>query len=138
MALNHYFRRDKLLLAVAFMAFILILTHIPQGKDTPGLSIMGFDKGLHLIAYGTIAGLLAGSMTRPLSLSRCAVLLLLIGAVAGADELTQPWCHRTGSVYDWLADVVGVGLGLLLFYGRRGIAMKAPVAAATQSNRQDR
>jgi hypothetical protein len=32
----------------------------------------------------------------------------------GIDELTQPWFDRSAEWLDWLADVAGIGLGLVL------------------------
>ena len=37
-----------------------------------------------------------------------------IPAIASLDELTQPLCNQTASLADWLANVVGIVIILLL------------------------
>lgn len=39
----------------------------------------------------------------------------VLAVYAAIDELTQIPVGRTGSVNDWLADVVGAAIGLVLF-----------------------
>ena len=75
----------------------------------------GIDKLVHLIAFAALAFPLART-------GRFGLLPVLIGASAfgGAIELIQPSFNRSADVNDWVADVVGVilGIGLGLLYRR--------------------
>ena len=67
----------------------------------------GSDKLIHLVAFATLAFPLA--RTR-----RFGLLPVFIGASAfgGAIELIQPSFNRSADINDWIADVVGVALGI--------------------------
>ena len=75
----------------------------------------GSDKLVHLIAFAALAFPLART-------GRFGLLPVFIGASAfgGAIELVQPSFSRSADVNDWVADVVGVilGIGLGLLYRR--------------------
>lgn len=72
-----------------------------------------YDKLVHAVAYSS-ALLLAGWALRP-TFWRCLVLALLGMAVGAGQEWHQSWLPgRVASVEDWLADVAGLAVGLLL------------------------
>ena len=75
----------------------------------------GIDKLVHLVAFAALAFPLART-------GRFGLLPVFIGASAfgGAIELIQPSFNRSADVNDWVADVVGVilGIGLGLLYRR--------------------
>ena len=75
----------------------------------------GSDKIVHLIAFAALAFPLART-------GRIGLLPVFIGASAfgGAIELIQPSFNRSADVNDWVADIVGVilGIGLGLLYRR--------------------
>ena len=75
----------------------------------------GTDKFVHLVAFAALAFPLART-------GRFGLLQVFIGASAfgGAIELIQPSFNRSADVNDWVADVVGVilGIGLGLLYRR--------------------
>ena len=75
----------------------------------------GSDKLVHLIAFAALAFPLART-------GRFGLLPVFVGASAfgGAIELIQPSFNRSADVNDWVADVVGVilGIGLGLLYRR--------------------
>ena len=75
----------------------------------------GSDKLVHLVAFAALAFPLART-------GRIGLLPVFVGASAfgGAIELIQPSFNRSADVNDWVADVVGVilGIGLGLFYRR--------------------
>jgi len=75
----------------------------------------GSDKLVHLIAFAALAFPLART-------GRIGLLSIFIGAslYGGAIELIQPSFNRSADVNDWVADVVGValGIGLGLLYRR--------------------
>ena len=83
--------------------------------EAPPPAPEGSDKLVHLVAFAALAF--------PLSRTgRFGLLPVLIGASAfgGAIELIQPSFNRSADVNDWIADVVGVvmGIGLGLLYRR--------------------
>ena len=75
----------------------------------------GSDKLMHLIAFTALAFPLART-------GRFGLLPVFIGASAfgGAIELIQPSFNRSADINDWVADVVGVvlGIGCGLLYRR--------------------
>ena len=83
--------------------------------DQPPPALEGSDKLVHLIAFAALAFPLANT-------GRIGLLPVFIGASAfgGVIELVQPSFNRSADVNDWVADVVGVILGICcgLFYRR--------------------
>jgi VanZ family protein len=75
----------------------------------------GSDKLVHLVAFAALAFPLART-------GRFGLLTVFVGASAsgGAIELIQPSFNRSADVNDWVADIVGVilGIGLGLLYRR--------------------
>ena len=73
------------------------------------------DKLVHLVAFAALAFPLART-------GRYGLLPVFVGASAfgGAIELIQPSFNRSADVNDWVADVVGVilGIGCGLLYRR--------------------
>ena len=116
-------------------AVILLLTGLP-GSCLPHVKpIVGFDKVVHVLMYAgfTFAALWGyrqpfqerGKAYRRKSLW----LVLTIGIVYGAlTEIMQETLvpGRTGSVYDWIADIIGsvLGVATFFFYQQRGNKMK--------------
>ena len=83
--------------------------------EAPPPAPEGSDKLVHFIAFAALAFPLART-------GRFGLLPVFIGASAfgGAIELIQPRFNRSADVNDWVADVVGVmlGIGLGLLYRR--------------------
>lgn len=83
--------------------------------DRPPPASKGSDKLVHLIAFAALAIPLART-------GRIGLLPVFIGASAfgGVIELVQPSFNRSADANDWIADVVGVilGIGCGLFYRR--------------------
>ena len=75
----------------------------------------GSDKLVHLLAFAALAFPLART-------GRFGLLPVFIGAstFGGAIELIQPSFNRSADVNDWVADIVGVilGIGCGLLYRR--------------------
>ena len=67
----------------------------------------GSDKLVHFIAFAALAFPLART-------GRIGLLPVFIGASAfgGAIELIQPGFNRSADINDWIADIVGVVLGI--------------------------
>ena len=83
--------------------------------EAPPPAPEGSDKLVHFIAFAALAFPLART-------GRFGLLPVFIGASAfgGAIELIQPSFNRIADVNDWIADVVGVviGIGCGLLYRR--------------------
>ena len=83
--------------------------------EAPPPAPEGSDKLVHVIAFAALAFPLA--RTR-----RFGLLPVFVGASAfgGAIELIQPSFNRSADFNDWVADIVGVtlGIGLGLLYRR--------------------
>jgi len=83
--------------------------------EAPPPAPNGTDKVVHLIAFAALAFPLART-------GRFGLPPVFIGASAfgGAIELIQPSFNRSADVNDWVADIVGVilGIGLGLLYRR--------------------
>ena len=77
--------------------------------DRPPPAPEGSDKLVHLIAFAALAFPLART-------GRFGLLPVFIsaGAFGGAIELIQPSFNRSADVNDWVADIVGVVLGISL------------------------
>ena len=99
-----------LTLAVTLTLSVAMLWPVDQ-PTTPD----GTDKIVHLVAFAALAFPLVRT-------GRFGLLPVFIGASAfgGAIELIQPSFNRSADVNDWIADVVGVvlGIGLGLLYRR--------------------
>jgi len=92
----------------ATLAVALILTvAMLWPMDRPPPAPEGGDKLVHLAAFAALAFPLART-------GRFGLLPVFIGASAfgGAIELIQPSFNRGADINDWVADVVGVALGI--------------------------
>ena len=93
---------------------IFVGTHLPDGIRGLG---QFYDKFLHFGAYAGLAFLLAATLT-VLRRRRGALLLpLAIAAIYGCvDELSQRAVPgRHAGIDDWIADVLGAGVGVIAF-----------------------
>jgi len=83
--------------------------------EAPPPAPEGSDKLVHLVAFAALAFPLART-------GRYGLLPVFVGASAfgGAIELIQPSFNRSADVNDWVADMVGVilGIGFGLLYRR--------------------
>ena len=75
----------------------------------PPLAPDGSDKVVHLIAFAALAFPLART-------GRFGLIPVFAGASAfgGLIELIQPSFGRSADMQDWITDIAGVGLGIIL------------------------
>ena len=94
-----------LTLIVTLILTVAMLWPMDQAPPTPE----GSDKFVHLAAFATLAFPLART-------NRVSLLLIFIGASAfgGLIELIQPTFNRSADLNDWIADILGVMLGIAL------------------------
>jgi VanZ family protein len=101
--------------AAVALAVTLVLTHVPQ-LELPGQTARwGVDKLIHAGAYGAVMLLTLRAMGRVATWPRMLAMAALLAVVGVVDEYTQPLMGRTASVYDWLADVAGLLLGMSIW-----------------------
>lgn len=98
---------------LVYWACLFISTHIPIPKSVP--QVRHGDKVAHFVAYFglTLLGAWRLSAKKQLSLKTLGGWAALYCLYGVADELLQPFVGRTFSVWDWLADALGVALATL-------------------------
>jgi VanZ family protein len=109
---------------VAYFVVMVASTHIPIERAVfPGTDFPWADKLAHLGMYCGLSFLLwlvvalrnaHRGLRSGLSSAQYAWIAAGVAIYAAADELTQPWTGRDRDLLDWLADVLGMGLGLVL------------------------
>lgn len=99
-------------------AAIIIVSSRPS-VQLPDLGLWNFDKLLHLVAYFVYGFLLLIFMIGNFNISKLKLLLvtLFVGLIfAASDEIHQSFVPgRTASIYDFIADAIGILISLLLF-----------------------
>lgn len=103
---------------IAWAAFILVLTsaHMPGSDWAPDR--FALDKVVHFGLYAGLGWAIAGTLGR-LEAGRLAWLLALLGGLvfAAGDEWHQTWITgRVPSFGDWLADAVGLAVGMTVHW----------------------
>ncbi|HOF19006.1 MAG TPA: VanZ family protein, partial [Phycisphaerae bacterium] len=91
-----------------------VVTHIPAERVPPiGLK----DTSLHLLGFLALGamGLLTLLAYRVGKGRRITLVISLAAIYAGVDEITQPLVGRADSLQDWIADLAGAILAVLLF-----------------------
>ena len=105
---------------------ILILTGLPGSLFPRVKPALGLDKVAHVIMYAGFAfaclwGYRKQFVSNGLSYQKRAILLTIIISIAygGLTEIMQETItvlHRSGDWRDLIADSIGTGLGVLIFY----------------------
>ena len=104
---DRWLSHRRVLLAVIWISLV-ILTHIPVPQTVQGLGVS--DKLIHLIGYFPLGLLLPACRVPGCGTGwRCLVVIAIYGIL---DELFQIPVGRTASFLDWVADVLGILLGL--------------------------
>lgn len=133
--------RAKLALAVGLLALIYWLamfvgTHLP-GTAVPPDPARSWDKVEHVTAFAGLAVLLciAGALWLGASQRLLAAVLGLLALYGVMDEVTQRYLpYRLPDTGDWLANMLGTGLGLSLFWFGWGLL---PKRSETACDRRD-
>lgn len=115
---------------VVYWLALFIGTHSPID---PNVALPGNDKTMHFLAYLGLAFLFglflilkercarSGENAEPRRFPFVGAAILL-GVYGAFDELTQPLVGRTTDHYDWLADAVGILVGLTLIVTSSAVA----------------
>lgn len=109
-------RRVRLLAAImcgTLWAAALVATHVPRSQ-LPNLATG--DKALHGMGYFVLASVFAATLAfHGLPLRRRSTVVLVVMPLYGAfDETTQPMFGRSASWGDYLADIVGILLAVIV------------------------
>jgi len=118
---------------VFWVVLISILSHVP-GELTPAAPFEGADKAIHMVLYFVLGVLGVGAMARlrrdwprPLVGSTALVVGALVG---GLDEYHQSFVTgRHMSMEDWLTDLLGLALAVIVARAARGALARAWLAA---------
>jgi VanZ family protein len=126
-------------LAVYWIA-LFVATHVPRLE--PPLSLPHGDKWLHATAFAglTLLLALAWSLRRPFAWRSWLAVLALLAVYAALDEITQSLVGRNTDAADWLADVVGIVVGLTIFLAGRALLQRVASLtrwASADDNRPD-
>jgi VanZ family protein len=98
---------------VVWAGLILVGTSWPSISVGPDV-IIGFDKVVHFGMYGILAVLVMRALRPPYSISQSVAVLLALAAFGAADEWHQAFIPgRSESIWDWIADTLGVITGLV-------------------------
>ena len=81
------------------------------------------DKILHMLAYGAWAIPVSVSRHR---LGHIGIYLVIILLVGGFIEIVQPYVGREGSIADFLANLLGIGIGAAGGLGIRSYRLRHP------------
>ncbi|MBK5285302.1 MAG: VanZ family protein [Bacteroidia bacterium] len=113
--------------ALLWAVFILLLT-MTSGKEFPSVSLLSFDKIVHVFLFSVQSYLFFRAFIRqsrfPLLRYHPVVFSLLLSILIGAaTELIQAFLFtdRSGDVFDFVANCIGTGTGVLIFillYGK--------------------
>jgi VanZ family protein len=105
-------RSARWLPPLLWTGLILLGTSWPSisvGPDT----VVGLDKAMHFGVYGMLAVLVVRAVQPPISLTHALLILLTLSGFGAADEWHQGFiAGRSSSFYDWIADTLGILVGL--------------------------
>jgi VanZ family protein len=115
-------RRSRLAIAICvvtglYWLAIFALTHSPV-VPTPPLPVRAIDKIAHLGVFAILAFLLcaAGTTLRHSPRRVVATVIVIVAAYGAFDELTQQLVpDRFSDFHDWIADMLGAGVGITAF-----------------------
>jgi VanZ family protein len=106
--------------AIAWAIFIFIASSIPA-YEMPDMTIFAWDKAIHLGVYCVLAACVFTACSHPdaplyLQGHRIAATIIFVAVYGALDEFHQYFVPgRSVEFFDWLADVSGALLFVLLF-----------------------
>ena len=106
-------RRLLWAITIGYWLILFTLTHLPPSR-LPETHVS--DKLEHFTAYGLLAGWLTLAMAseRRSALLTAGIVLAIVLVYGAADELTQPFTHRTCDIHDWYTDAIGAALAVAI------------------------
>lgn len=91
---------------------LLVLTATHWPNPNIDLDPLGGDKTVHFVAYGIWGALAVRGWAR--SFRQAAGAASLGGMLAALDEVTQPFFGRHADTADWMADLLGLLIGVAM------------------------
>ena len=124
-------RSRRLWMWVGYWVCLFVVMHVPMaGTGAP--TVPHADKVAHILLYFILAGLGGRYLMAIGRASTREMITWAVGyaAYAALDEWLQPFVHRSMSLGDWVADVVGVAGAtiLILLLRRRAGPLSEPAA----------
>ena len=106
-------RRALLAILVIYWISMYVGTHVPT---LPSVIADHADKLIHCCAYGGLAFLLilAIGSRRSITFRQLIFVWLFVAGYGVFDEVTQPLVGRHADLVDWVADIFGAAIGLLI------------------------
>lgn len=105
-------RASRWLPPVLWAGVILVGTSWPSISVGPD-DIIGIDKAMHFGVYSVLAVLVVRALEPPISVQHALLVLLALSGFGAADEWHQGFIPgRSESIYDWIADTLGILVGL--------------------------
>lgn len=101
---------------LAYMGLIFYLSSL--SNPVPEVTSLVWDKALHVVEYGALAGLLYRALAGEGVALRSSLILALIAAstYGASDEWHQLYVpFRDANVTDWIADAVGSIAGVVAY-----------------------
>ena len=91
-------------------SLILLISQTPS-PYLPSLIFSWWDKAQHTLAFMLLA--ILGLISYPYCIKRLYFGLVLLGGLIEAGQWLTGWRHA--ELYDWLSDLIGLGLGYFAF-----------------------
>ncbi|HLG35362.1 MAG TPA: VanZ family protein [Bacteroidia bacterium] len=119
--------------SLLWATFIFLLT-FTSGKEFPEVTLISFDKLIHVFlftvqSYLLMRGFIRQSTVMPLRYSPVIFSLLASAFLGAVTELMQAYllADRAGDIYDFISNCIGTGAGVVIFvllYGRSDYAKR--------------
>ncbi len=110
--------RYRLLYLVAYACLIFFLSSQSFQVSSHSIHIPHLDKVAHIILYA-VFGCLTAFMLNTFCLKKkyfWGIALIIVGLYGLSDEIHQLFVHaRNADIYDWIADMLGGGIGIIVF-----------------------
>ena len=121
--MNGFSERSRVGLAAAWAVALLVVAVAPgDGGSLAGsgpLGLVGVDRWLHAVGDGTLAGLVSWATAPAGRREYVAVLAVAAGYGCLTELLQAPLATRTADPLDALANAVGAGVVVVLWYAVR-------------------
>ncbi|MAZ94239.1 MAG: hypothetical protein CMF58_07430 [Lentimicrobiaceae bacterium] len=112
--------------SIVWAIIILVLMGLPGNYFPRMVSFwdwLSYDKLIHLFIFGIqvmllMYGIRIQNLPKEKKLSNAIIIFISVTIFAGVTELLQSYVfiRRHGSIYDFLADVCGIIIGILIYY----------------------
>jgi VanZ family protein len=108
-------RSRRLWIWVGYWVCLFVVMHVPMAATGPA-TVPHADKVAHAVLYFVLAALGGRYLMAVGRVSRLAVITwaIVYAAYAALDEWLQSFVHRSMSLQDWVADLVGIAAGTVL------------------------